>query len=329
MTNAAPSESSTWRTRINTAQYFGTLAAQYSVEPGSQALRGEVPPIKRNGGQPLLEKEAFALKPGELSGVISVDDKFVILRCEGFTKPTEVEFAKVRDDIYQDLLQKKMHLAMSDCFERLQESATIDNFLAGTSQSPNQPAQRREIARRTSVAAIQSATDEPAVATSPVAILLGRKYRSFAKSPAGKNEAESHASSPLPPGNTRRKSGLIASRLSSFSPIAERVDVGRRTVAEPDVQLGLLLELLAAEPRHDDELAGDLGQAGHVAPELLELGHREDVLLAVAPALLHVLERDVGGQPQARAGGWRPSPSASSARSSRVSPKTCQQPVDA
>ena len=98
-----------------------------------------MPPIKRNGGQPLLEKEAFALKPGELSGVISVDDKFVILRCEGFTKPTEVEFAKVRDDIYQDLLQKKMHSAMSDCFERLQESATIDNFLAGTSQSPNQP----------------------------------------------------------------------------------------------------------------------------------------------------------------------------------------------
>ena len=31
----------------NTSEYFGELAAQYSVEPGSQSLRGEVPPIKQ------------------------------------------------------------------------------------------------------------------------------------------------------------------------------------------------------------------------------------------------------------------------------------------
>jgi parvulin-like peptidyl-prolyl isomerase len=122
----------------NTRVYFGTLASQYSVEPSSQSLRGEVPPIKMNGGQPVLEKEAFALQPGELSGVISVDDKFVILRCEEFIKPAQIEFAKVRDDLRQDVFQKKLHLAMADFFERLQESAAIDNFLAGTSQSPNQ-----------------------------------------------------------------------------------------------------------------------------------------------------------------------------------------------
>ena len=71
----------------NTSEYFGKLAAQYSVEPGSQALQGEVPPIRRHGGQPILEEEAFKLQPGELSGVIQVEDKFVILRCEGRTEP--------------------------------------------------------------------------------------------------------------------------------------------------------------------------------------------------------------------------------------------------
>ena len=75
---------------------FGELAAKYSIEGSSRALQGEVPPIRKHGGQPLLEKEAFALKPGELSGVIQVDDKYVILFCEGYTKPAEVEFAKVR-----------------------------------------------------------------------------------------------------------------------------------------------------------------------------------------------------------------------------------------
>ena len=120
----------------NTSEYFGELAAQYSVEPGSQSLRGEVPPIKRWGGQPKLEEEAFALKPGELSGLIQVADKFILLRCEGYTKPATVEFAAVRKEIAEDLRDKKLRLAMASCYEDLHDAATIDNYLAGTSQSP-------------------------------------------------------------------------------------------------------------------------------------------------------------------------------------------------
>jgi parvulin-like peptidyl-prolyl isomerase len=122
----------------NTSKYFGELAAQYSVEPGSQALNGEVPPIKKNGGQPQLEEEAFQLKPGELSGVIQVGDKFVLLRCEGFSKAAEIDFSKVRNDIYEDLHEKKVRLAMASMFEDLQEASTVDNFLAGTSHSPKE-----------------------------------------------------------------------------------------------------------------------------------------------------------------------------------------------
>jgi parvulin-like peptidyl-prolyl isomerase len=121
----------------NTAEYFGELAAQYSIEPGSQSLHGEVPPIKKYGGQPKLEEEAFALRPGELSGIIQVADKFILLRCEGYTKPSaSVEFAKVRNEIYEDLQEKKLRLAMAACYEDLHEGATIDNYLAGTTHSP-------------------------------------------------------------------------------------------------------------------------------------------------------------------------------------------------
>ena len=120
----------------NTSEYFGELASQYSIEPGSQAMHGEVPPIKKHGGQPRLEEEAFQLKPGEISGVIQVDDKFVILRCEGYTKAANVDFASVRDEIREDLHEKKLRLAMGDCFESLKEAATVDNYLAGTSHAP-------------------------------------------------------------------------------------------------------------------------------------------------------------------------------------------------
>jgi parvulin-like peptidyl-prolyl isomerase len=120
----------------NTSEAFGKLANHYSMEPGSQALDGDVPPVRRYGGQPTLEEEAFQLKAGELSGIIQVGDKFVILRCEGRTKPVGVGFAEVRDEIFRELHEKKLQVAMQERFESLQEAATIDNYLAGTSHSP-------------------------------------------------------------------------------------------------------------------------------------------------------------------------------------------------
>ena len=102
-------------------------------------LAGEVPPIAKHSGQPELEKEAFALKPGEMSGIIQLGDHYVIIFCEGYTKPEKVEPAKVRDLIYEDLHEKKERLEMADYFAHLQDRATIDNFLAGKIHSPAKP----------------------------------------------------------------------------------------------------------------------------------------------------------------------------------------------
>ena len=119
---------------------FGRLAEEYSVEASSKALQGKVPPIQRHGGQPLLEKEAFSLQPGEMSSIVQVGDKFVILFCEGYTDPTNVSFAEVKQDIYNDIHEKKQRIAMADVFNQLKESAQVDNFLAGTVQSPTKKA---------------------------------------------------------------------------------------------------------------------------------------------------------------------------------------------
>ena len=115
--------------RKPTVENFGELAAKYSIERGSRANEGLVPPIKRFGGQPQLEQEAFNLKPGDLSGVINVDDKYIILYCEGFTKPIDVTLASVRKDIEEDIREKKQRLAMAEYYEHLQQTTTIDNFL--------------------------------------------------------------------------------------------------------------------------------------------------------------------------------------------------------
>ena len=128
-----------------TAEDFGKLAAEYSVEASSKALQGKVPPIQRHGAQPLLEKEAFSLKPGELSSIIQAGDKYVILFCEDYTKPTNVSFTEVKQDIYSDIFEKKHGIAMAEEFNRLRESAQIDNFLAGTTVAKQR---RQAILRR-------------------------------------------------------------------------------------------------------------------------------------------------------------------------------------
>lgn len=119
---------------------IGDLAEQYSVDPTSRTLRGEVPPIQKFGGQPALERQVFSLKPGELSGIVQIADRFMVILCEGFTDPAQVKFAEVRDELYDDIHEKKQRIEMSRYFSHLREVATIDNFLAGTSQSPTQPA---------------------------------------------------------------------------------------------------------------------------------------------------------------------------------------------
>lgn len=118
-------------------QNFGDLAEQYSADASTRVLRGEIPPIQKHGGQPLLEKEAFELtEANPLSGIVQVGDQFVILYYQGVTQPNVPDFALVKQDIYSDLYEKKLRLAMAQEFERLQANARIVNELTGETHFP-------------------------------------------------------------------------------------------------------------------------------------------------------------------------------------------------
>jgi parvulin-like peptidyl-prolyl isomerase len=117
-------------------EFFGELAFQYSIEPVSRNNYGRVPPIQKHGGRPRIEEEAFALQPGETSGLIVIGDKWIVLRCIGYTDPVVKELDDtIRQELHKDIFEKKLRLAMSKEFDRIKESAQIDNFLAGTTQS--------------------------------------------------------------------------------------------------------------------------------------------------------------------------------------------------
>src|SRR5262249_5899177 len=120
-----------------TVEFFGKLAEQYSIEPASRSNQGRVPPLHQYGGQPELQEEVFnRMKPGEISSIVQIGEKFVILYLEGLTKPQQVKLDEVRSLIYEDIHEKKCRLAMSREFDKLKDSAQIDNYLTNKSQSP-------------------------------------------------------------------------------------------------------------------------------------------------------------------------------------------------
>lgn len=116
--------------------YFGDLAAEYSIEPTSKALRGEVPPIRLHGGQPQLEDVAFELTANDPPRIVQLGDKFVVLKYEGRTEPQGIEFEAVRDILMRDILEKKIRVAMAERYDEIYRNARIDNYLAGTTQAP-------------------------------------------------------------------------------------------------------------------------------------------------------------------------------------------------
>lgn len=119
----------------NTEPFFTELAQQYSIEPSSRSNGGKVPPIRRFGGSPLIEEEAFKLKPGEISGIVSVEGQFIVLRCLGRTKPVPTNFNEIRGELTKDIQEKKLRVMMTKEFDRLRETSQVDNFLVGSSQS--------------------------------------------------------------------------------------------------------------------------------------------------------------------------------------------------
>jgi len=108
-------------------------------------------------------------------------------------------------------------------------------------------------------------------------------------------------------------------------------------VVGPGVELGGVFELLTAAGVDGQERTAHVGERAHVAPELLELGDRVDVFLAVAPASLDVLDRYAIAASNDSGGGCSPaatiirrrytSPSRSSCDGDTVAPPVAERPT--
>lgn len=97
---------------------FAEVAKKNSDDPGSKERGGDLDYFGRGAMTPPFDEAVFALKPGELSGIVETDFGFHIIQLVdargGKTKPFEQVRAQIEDDFRKQEAQKKFAQIASD-----------------------------------------------------------------------------------------------------------------------------------------------------------------------------------------------------------------------
>ncbi len=140
---------------------FGRIAREVSADPNTRPLGGVVPPIRRHGGNDKVEEEAFRLKVGEISPVIDIgESRYVILRCDGHTRPITTDINEVKVQLHEQLIEEKTQAAVARVFEGIKARSRVVNYITRTSTGgqasaagvPGQPSAATPAAARTATA---------------------------------------------------------------------------------------------------------------------------------------------------------------------------------
>jgi len=122
-----------WQKASASPDDFERLARENSIEPGSRALGGSVPPVARYSGSPEVEKAAFKLREGEISGVIQLGiNQYVILKGEGQTEQIVKDINEVKGQLYTDLMEEKVQESVAKLFDELKKTTRVDDYFNGT-----------------------------------------------------------------------------------------------------------------------------------------------------------------------------------------------------
>lgn len=115
---------------------FATLATEYSEDPGSKDKGGELGWFPRGRMVGPFEEAAFALKPGEVSGVVESPFGFNIIKVEDVREERQKPLDEVREEIVVTLKKESAS-------EKAREAAEADQAALSSGSSLDQIATQR------------------------------------------------------------------------------------------------------------------------------------------------------------------------------------------
>ncbi len=126
-----------WQQVVDNPEDFSRLAREHSADPNTRPLGSVIPPIARHSTSDQIEKEAFRLRVGEISPLIEIGhNQYVILKCEGHTKPIVTDIREVQEQLYQEILEEKTQEAVAKIFEIIKKQSSIVNYITGEKTAP-------------------------------------------------------------------------------------------------------------------------------------------------------------------------------------------------
>src|SRR5438105_5424454 len=121
--------------RLNSGADYPQLANDYSEDMNSAATGGDlgyVPESALNQSDPALKKMVVGMKPGQVSPVLSLKDRYVILKLVTRESPGQRNIAdpQVQQTIRDTLRNRKEQLLRSSYLAVARDEARVRNFLA-------------------------------------------------------------------------------------------------------------------------------------------------------------------------------------------------------
>jgi parvulin-like peptidyl-prolyl isomerase len=112
--------------RILNGEDFSKLAKEFSDDPNSRDLGGDLPPMAATNMTPELAKAAFLLTNNQVSQVIASPVGFHILKLKEKLPAKRAAYADVEADIKKYLTYQETQKRLPDYLKKLREAANVE-----------------------------------------------------------------------------------------------------------------------------------------------------------------------------------------------------------
>lgn len=125
---AGSAEASRLQERLAAGEMFAELAARYSANSASAKEGGLLDPISASDEAipENLRRTAFALQPGQVSGVVRVGEWYHILKLEERIPAQQPDFSVVREELTRSLRDRLTESRMRELYEQTLIAAAVE-----------------------------------------------------------------------------------------------------------------------------------------------------------------------------------------------------------